>query len=118
MDVERYLAAYDVLVHPSYREGFGMVLQEAGAMGVPYITTNIPGPKEIGINGVTGLLVEPQSVTDLEDKIRQLINNLNLIKEMSESMYNLTLDRYERSKMVQRIYEHRLSLINKYHIIK
>lgn len=118
MDVERHLAAYDVLVHPSYREGFSMVLQEAGAMGVPYITTNIPGPKEIGINGVTGLLVEPKSVSDLEDKIRQLITNPNLIKEMSESMYNLTKDRYERSKMVQRIYEHRLQLINKYNIIK
>ena len=31
MDVEHYLAAYDILVHPSYREGLGMVLQEAGA---------------------------------------------------------------------------------------
>lgn len=118
MDVERYIAAYDVLVHPSYREGFGMVLQEAGAMGVPYITTNIPGPKEIGINGVTGLLVEPQSVTDLEDKIRQLISNPELIKEMSEAMYNLTMDRYERSKMVKRIYEHRLRLIRKYNLNK
>ena len=118
MDVERYLAAYDILVHPSYREGFGMVLQEAGAMGVPYITTNIPGPKEIGINGITGVLVEPKSVTDLEDKIRQLICDPELIKNMSESMYNLTLERYERSKMVKRIYEHRLQLISKYNLSK
>lgn len=43
-DIERYYAAMDVLVLPSYREGFGNVIIEAGAVGTPSIVTNIPGP--------------------------------------------------------------------------
>lgn len=116
MDVEHHLAAYDVLVHPSYREGFGMVIQEAGAMGIPYITTNIPGPREIGVDGVTGLLVNPKDAKDLEDKMRTLIDNREKLFLMSEAVYELTNERYERNKMVRRIYEHRLQLIKKYKI--
>ena len=112
MDVEHYLAAYDVLVHPSYREGFGMVLQEAGALGIPYITTNIPGPSEFGENGKTGLLVEKANTKDLEEKMKRLFDSPELIQSMSEEVYQLTKARFERSVMVKRIYEHRLGLIN------
>ena len=38
-DMPKHLAAMDVLVHPTYREGFGMVLQEAMAMEVSIILT-------------------------------------------------------------------------------
>ena len=57
-DVHRYLAASDVLVHPSYREGFSMVIQEAMAMALPVVTTDIPGPSEVIEKDVTGLLAE------------------------------------------------------------
>lgn len=43
-DIERYYAAIDVLILPSYREGFGNVVIEAGAVGTPAIVSNIPGP--------------------------------------------------------------------------
>ena len=56
-DIPAHLAAMDVLVHPTYREGFGMVLQEAMAMEVPIITTDIPGPSEVIEEGVSGVLV-------------------------------------------------------------
>lgn len=57
VDIPKHLAAMDALVHPTYREGFGMVLQEAMAMEVPIITTNIPGPSEVIEEGVSGVLV-------------------------------------------------------------
>ena len=41
--MNKYYSAMDVLVHPTYREGFGMVLQEAGALALAMITTRIPG---------------------------------------------------------------------------
>lgn len=112
-DVEHYVSAFDVIVHPSYREGLGMVLQEAGAIGVPYIACDIPGPGEIGLNGETGLLVEKGNTTDLQKKMKMLIDNPTLIKEMSDAMYNLTSERYERSKMLQRILDDRNNLKNK-----
>lgn len=109
-DVEHYVAAFDCIVHPSYREGLGMVLQEAGAMGVPYIACDIPGPGEIGIDGVTGLLVEKGNAEDLFEKMSRLVGDKALIRQMSNQMYELTKSRYERSLMVQRIFEDRESL--------
>ena len=109
-DVEYYVAAFDCMVHPSYREGLGMVLQEAGAMGVPYIACNIPGPGEIGIEGVTGLLVEKGDARDLQDKMEEVIDNSTLLKKMSYEIFNLTKERYERSKMVKQILDDRLEL--------
>lgn len=109
-DVEHYVAAFDCMVHPSYREGLGMVLQEAGAMGVSYIACNIPGPGEIGIDGVTGLLVEKGNAMDLQEKMQMVIDDTSLLKKMSCEMFNLTKERYERSKMVKRILDDRLEL--------
>lgn len=54
-DVEKYYAAMDVLVLPSYREGFGNVIIEAGVMGTPAIVSNIPGPKDAIRDNETGL---------------------------------------------------------------
>lgn len=53
-DVPKYMSAFDVLVHPTYREGFGMVLQEAAALKVPIITTDIIGPGEFIQRDQTG----------------------------------------------------------------
>lgn len=110
IDVEHYVAAFDCMVHPSYREGLGMVLQEAGAMGVPYIACDIPGPGEIGIDGVTGLLVEKGNADDLFEKMNRFLNDKGLIYQMSSQMYELTKARYERTVMLQRILEDRDSL--------
>lgn len=109
-DVEHYVSAFDCIVHPSYREGLGMVLQEAGAVGVPYIACNIPGPGEIGIEGATGLLVEKGNTHDLFDKMQYLINNKDKLNEMSANVYQLTKERFERSVMLQRILDDRNEL--------
>ncbi len=46
-DVRPYFAIANVLVFPSYREGFPNVVMQAGAMGLPSIVTNINGCNEI-----------------------------------------------------------------------
>lgn len=56
-DVRPYLAASDVLVFPSYREGFPNVVLEAGAMGLPSIVTDINGSNEIISEGLNGSVV-------------------------------------------------------------
>ena len=45
--VEKYTSAMDVYVLPSYREGFGMGVVEASAMGVPVVVTKYPGPSSV-----------------------------------------------------------------------
>ncbi|MBQ6164330.1 MAG: glycosyltransferase family 4 protein [Clostridia bacterium] len=56
-DVERYLAASDVFILPSYREGFGMSVVEAEAMGVPVVVTDIPGPTDAMKRDETGIVI-------------------------------------------------------------
>lgn len=54
------LAQIDLLVLPSQAEGFGLVLIEAMAAGVPVIGTDVPGICDVIKNGVTGVLVAPR----------------------------------------------------------
>ena len=42
----KYISASDVLVHPSYREGFSMVIQQAMAMEIPVVTTGAQSPEK------------------------------------------------------------------------
>ena len=55
---EHYMAAADVLVLPSYREGFGSVIIEGAACGIPAIAYRIDGVIDAIVDGSTGLLVE------------------------------------------------------------
>ena len=70
-DVEKYYAAIDVLVLPSYREGFGNVIIEAAAMGTPAIVSNIPGPIDAVKVGETAQVVEPRSTESLLKAMKQ-----------------------------------------------
>lgn len=71
-NIEKYYASMDVLVLPSYREGFGNVIIESEAMGTPVIVSNIPGPKDAMLNGITGMLVEPKDVDELRSSMEHL----------------------------------------------
>lgn len=69
-NVEHYLAASDIYVLPSYREGFGMSVIEAEAMGLPVIVTRIPGPIDAMIEGETGFVAEPKDIDSLLNTMR------------------------------------------------
>lgn len=66
-DVEKYFAAIDMLVLPSYREGFGNVVIESAAMGTPAIVSDIPGPRDAVIPNKTAILVPPNNTRALEN---------------------------------------------------
>lgn len=72
-----------IMVLPSRSEGFGMVLIEAMACGVPCVSFDCPhGPADIITNGVDGFLVKNGDVQALAEKIVFLIENENLRKKM------------------------------------
>lgn len=64
-DVRPALMAADCVVLPSYREGIPRSLLEAAALQRPLITTDVPGCRELVLNGVTGLLCRVQDAGDL-----------------------------------------------------
>jgi len=62
---ELFMAASDVFVLPSYREGFGSTIIEAAACGLPAIASRIYGLTDAVVDGQTGILFEPGSITEL-----------------------------------------------------
>ena len=77
-EVYHHMAMFDVLTHPTYREGFGKVLQEAMGVGLPILTTNVPGPSEVVEDGVSGLLCEAKDAADLAEKMLTLHGDADL----------------------------------------
>ncbi|HEK2265061.1 TPA: glycosyltransferase family 4 protein [Pseudomonas aeruginosa] len=81
---EKFMAIADMLLLPSYREGFGTVVIEAAAMGVPTIGSDIYGLSDAIVNGETGLLVPVKNSQALAAAIDQLLGDERLCKELGE----------------------------------
>lgn len=78
-----------------------MVLQEAGALAVPAITTKIPGASEVMEDGVSCTLVAPKSVSELESAMRMLISHQEIGIEIGRAAYKRTKQYYDRSIMLE-----------------
>ena len=75
---EKELHLPDILVFPSYREGFGVVAIEAAAMGIPTIGSNVIGIKDAIVDRKTGLLFNVTDFNDLAKKMLFLSKNKSL----------------------------------------
>ena len=79
---EDYLAMADILCLPSYREGFGSVIIEAAAMGVPAVATRVTGLVDAVVEGETGLMVPPCDVDALAGALARLRDDAGLRQRM------------------------------------
>lgn len=95
-DIRPFLAASDVFVFPSYREGFPNVVIQAGAMDLPSIVTDINGCNEIVFNGVNGLIVPSRNVERLYEAMKKMIDDENLRNNMSQKARKTVADLFER----------------------
>ena len=100
-EVPKYISAIDVLVHPSYREGFSMVIQQAMAMEIPVVTTNIPGPSEVIEENVSGLLAEAKDSDSLSRAMEKLLKDDVLRTSMGHEGYNRARKLFERGHMLE-----------------
>lgn len=96
-DVRPWLASSDVLVFPSYREGFPNVVIEAGAMGLPSIVTDINGSREIIINAENGYIVPSHNVTALYESMKTMLTNRDEVERMSGNARGLVASRFEQT---------------------
>jgi glycosyltransferase involved in cell wall biosynthesis len=74
-DMPALYSAMDLVVLPTYREGFPNVPLEAAAMGLPVVATNVPGCIDSVRDGVTGTLVPARDPVALEEAIRSYLRN-------------------------------------------
>lgn len=96
-DVRPYLKDADAFVFPSYREGFGMVLIEANAMGTPAISSDIIGCNEIILEGENGTLIPSKNEEALYVKMKEWVEYPEEVKRMSDSCRKSIVERYNRS---------------------
>lgn len=82
---EVYLAISDVLCLPSYREGFGSIVIDAAAIGVPSIGSRIPGLTDSIADKETGLLFTAGDTKELEELMMTIANSPDLCKTLGEN---------------------------------
>ena len=102
----------DVLVHPTYREGFSMVIQQAMAMGCAIITTNVPGPSEVIEENVSGTLVSDHSSLDLEVAMTRLGDNVLLCQSYAKAGLERVRKLFNRQRMLELTFQDRLRMMN------
>lgn len=95
-DVRPYLAASDIFVFPSYREGFPNVVLEAGALELPSIVTDINGCNEIILQGENGEIIPPRDEKRLYEKMKDWLEHPNKVKKMASNARQLVAKRYDQ----------------------
>ena len=83
-DIDKILPAMDVFAFPSLSDGLGRAFLEAMTVGVPVISTKVPGPASVIVNEETGLLVPRNNIDAMVNAILLLYTDERLRKRLSE----------------------------------
>ena len=110
-DVRPYFAVSDVLVFPSYREGFPNVVMQAGAMGLPSIVTNINGCNEIIQSGVNGIIIPVKDVQSINNAMEKLVNDRSYYDKLQDKSRQMIVTRYEQNQLWEAILNEYQSLL-------
>jgi glycosyltransferase involved in cell wall biosynthesis len=91
--LQRGYASADVFVFPSATDTFGNVVLEAQASGLPVIVSDEGGPRELMIDGGTGIVFKAGSTSDLVAAIRVLVSYPLQMSRMGINARRFTLDK-------------------------
>jgi glycosyltransferase involved in cell wall biosynthesis len=95
-DVRPFLALSNVLVFPSYREGFPNVPMQAGCMELPSIVTDINGCNEIIEEGKNGLIIPAKDASALQAAMECLLNDKMLFQQLKANARNMITARFDQ----------------------
>ena len=102
-DMPELYALMDVLVLPSYREGFPRAPMEASAMGVPSMATDIRGCREAVVHGENGLLFAMGDADALAQSLIELLQDDERRARMGETGRRIAEDRFDEQKVFDRV---------------
>jgi glycosyltransferase involved in cell wall biosynthesis len=101
----------DLLVLPTYREGFGLSLLEAAAMELPVVATRIPGCVDAVRDGETGLLVPVRDAEALTVAIRTYLDNPKLRRQHGTNGRHRALRDFDPEVMREALFHEYLRLL-------
>jgi glycosyltransferase involved in cell wall biosynthesis len=99
-DLPELLAGWDVLALPSLWEGFGLVLLEAMAAGLPVVASRVGPIPEIVVHAETGLLVEPGEPEPLASALLELLEKPESAAELGIRGRRRVVERFSLERMV------------------
>lgn len=99
-DTVPYYRAMDLLVLPSWREGFPNVVLEAGATGIPAITTESTGSRDSVVPEVTGLLIPPGNPEMIEKAVLTLLRDPVRRRKMGEAARAWVAEHYSDTRVL------------------
>jgi glycosyltransferase involved in cell wall biosynthesis len=102
-DMPELYALMEVLVLPSYREGFPRAPMEASAMGVPAVVTDIRGCRETVDHGENGLLFPVGDVHALAQSLIELLQDDERRAQMGTTGRQIAKDRFDEQKVFNRV---------------
>ena len=102
-DIPALLGAADVLALPSLHEGFGLVLVEALACGLPVVASRTGPIPELVRDGVTGLLIEPGNATELAASLAMILLDDDRRRRMGALGREDAMARFSLPKMVRQL---------------
>ena len=99
LDLSSFYLDNDIVILPSWHEGFGYALLEGAAFGCAMIASNIPGPDSIVINNVNGSLIPARSQRGIEECILNYYNDRDMLLNHMKNAYIRSLD-FEENKIL------------------
>ena len=115
-NAEAYMSAADIICLPSYREGFGSVLIEGAACGLPAVASRIYGVTDAIVENETGLLHAPGDIAALTDSLRRLVSDDDFRLRLGKKAYERALTSFEAgylenlfSQFLERLLEEKAS---------
>jgi glycosyltransferase involved in cell wall biosynthesis len=104
-DVPDFWATCHIAVQPSYSEGVPKSLLEAAAIGVPMVATDVPGCREVVVEGVTGLLVPPRDPEALAKALARLATEPELRASMRLAARTVAVEEFDVRSVIARTLE-------------
>jgi glycosyltransferase involved in cell wall biosynthesis len=99
-DTAPYYRAMDLMVLPTWREGFPNVVLEAAATGIPVITTLCTGSRDSVVPEVTGLLIPPGYPEAISEAVLRLLRNPELRSRMSQAARAWVIEHYSIERVL------------------
>ena len=100
-DMPSILAKADIFCLPSYREGVPNALLEACACGIPIVTTDVPGCRDVVTHELNGLLVPPRDSQALANAMEKLLNDASLRDTMGNAGREIALEKFSLDKIIE-----------------
>ncbi len=115
-EVPSLFSCFDIYTLPSWREGFPRSAIEAAAMGLPIVTYNIRGSRQVVNDGVNGFLVPLHNISALTEALNKLIKDPALRQKMGQAGYEraqVEFDEQKVCKIVLDTYEEELRKLHR-----